>query len=284
MPTARTQTETEGRAAATGSAPAGRPQAGTPTRRGSAIYEGTVYHRRREPIEHAFTYKIFMPLFDLDELPELLDPIPLWSARRAAPARFRRSDYLGPAHLPLADAARELVSSRLGSAPDGPVRLLANPRYWGVGMNPVAFYYLHGTGPGQPVEAIIAEVTNTPWGERRSYVLEVGPDGLTGDFDKSLHVSPFMPMEQSYRWSATEPGERLEFGLANHEDGRRVFEAGVSLQRREIERERLLRLLVSYPPMTAMTVARIYWNALKLKVKGAPYFSNPVKPAKEQDR
>jgi uncharacterized protein len=245
----------------------------------SAIYEGTVYHRRTEPLEHAFSYPMFMPLFDLDELPELLDGIPLWSARRAAPAHFCRRDYLGPDHLPLAEAARNLVAERLGSAPDGPVRLLANPRYWGIGINPVAFYYLHGSGPGEPVEAIIAEVTNTPWGQRRSYVLEPGRDaaGLSGEFGKRLHVSPFMPLEQTYRWSANEPGELLRFKLANHEGGREVFQAGVDLRRRDISRASMARLLVRYPPATAATLARIYWNAVKLKLKGAPYFSNPSK-------
>lgn len=252
-----------------------------PVPTGSAIYEGEVYHRRFEPIEHAFRYRIFLPLFNLDELPELLDPFPLWSARRPAPARFRRSDYLGPEGLPLADAARELVSERLGIEPRGPVLLLANPRYLGVGMNPVAFYYLLGDETsGGAVEAMIAEVTNTPWGERRSYVLSPGPDGLSGDFGKSLHVSPFMPMSQSYRWNATAPGQTLAVRLTNHADdaaGRRVFEAGVRLERSEITTASMRRLLFTYPPMTASTFARIYWNALKLKLKGAPYHSNPSK-------
>ena len=247
-----------------------------PPRR-SAIYEGTVHHRRTEPFEHAFTYKIFLPLFDLAELPELLDSIPLWSGRGRALARFRRSDYLGPSEVPLDQAARDLVEERTGRRPVGPVQLLANPRYWGVGFNPVAFYYLYGAGPDPKVEAMIAEVTNTPWGERRSYVLErngAGPDGLSGRFGKQLHVSPFMPMEQEYAWSAIEPGERLAVTLTNHQAGRPIFEAGVSLRRREIDRELLVRLLFAYPPMTATTIARIYWNALLLKLKGAPYFPN----------
>ncbi len=251
-----------------------------PHRTASAIYEGEVYHRRLEPFDHGFAYRIFLPLFDLDELPGLLDSIPLWSARRGAPARFRRSDYLGPEDLPLAEAARARVNEELGDAPDGPVRLLANPRYLGVGMNPVAFYYLHGSGPGEPVEAMIAEVTNTPWGERRSYVMRPEPDrdgGIGGDFEKALHVSPFMPMDQSYRWSANEPGEKLTVRLENLQEGRRVFAAGVSLERREISSRRMLRLLVRYPPMTVATLARIYWQAVRLKIKGAPYHRKPAK-------
>jgi DUF1365 family protein len=255
--------------------PAAAP-AGAPRRGGSAIYEGIVAHRRAEPAAHAFQYRIFLPLFDLDDLPRLLDDIPLWSARRRAPARVRRSDYLGDPHVPLAEAARDLVAERTGSRPAGPVQLLANPRYWGVGFNPVAFYFLHGAEPGSGVEAMIAEVTNTPWGERRSYVLEGGEEGLRGDFDKRLHVSPFMPMEQSYEWRASEPGDRLSVSIRNRElDGRVIFEASLALRRREIDPVAMRGLLLRYPPMTIATIGRIYWNAVKLKLKGVPYFSHP---------
>ena len=162
-----------------------------------------MFHRRTEPIEHTFRYRIFMPLVDLDELPALFERTRLWSADRRAPARFRRSDYLrghGDA-LPLAEAARDLVAERTGSRPAGPVRMLANPRYWGVGFNPVSFYFLDGADGA--VEAMIAEVTSTPWKERLSYVLSADADGVRGDFEKRMHVSPFMPMEQRYEWSAS---------------------------------------------------------------------------------
>ena len=132
----------------------------------------------------------------------------LVGARGRAPARFRRSDYLGDPSVPLADAARDLVAERTGRRPTGPVRLLANPRYWGVGFNPVAFYYLWGDDAA--CEAMIAEVTNTPWGERRSYVLEAGAGRARRRASTSGCTS-----RRSCRWSratsgrASEPGERL---------------------------------------------------------------------------
>jgi DUF1365 family protein len=83
-------------------------------------------------------------------------------------------------------------------------------------------------------------------------------------------------MEQRYEWRASEPGERLTVSIRNHdEQGKRVFEASLSLQRREITPAALRGLLFRYPPMTISTIARIYWNAIKLKAKGAPYFSPP---------
>ena len=89
----------------------------------SAVYEGWVAHRRAGVVPHSFGYRVFMPLFDLEELPGLLDAIPLWSARRPAPARFRDGDYLPGDGDSLAERARNLVDARLGRRPAGPVRL-----------------------------------------------------------------------------------------------------------------------------------------------------------------
>ena len=87
--------------------------------------------------------------------------------------RFRRSDYLGDPAVPLADAVRALVAERLGSAPQGPIRLLTHLRTFGHCFNPVSFYYCFAAD-GERLEAIVAEVTNTPWGERHAYVLPRG--------------------------------------------------------------------------------------------------------------
>jgi hypothetical protein len=244
----------------------------------SAIYRGWVAHRRTGPVPHSFRYRIFLPLFDLDELPELLDPIPLWSARRPALARFRSEDHLGEAPPNLAERARNMAGERVGRRPAGPVRLLANPRYLGVGFNPVSFLFLHSKD-GQSVESVIAEVTNTPWGERTAYVLDgaARPAGeaLSGSFEKAMHVSPFQPMEQRYEISVTAPAERLGVAIRSVEGGREVFTATMALRRFELTRARMVRLLLAYPPMTLATLARIYWNAARLRARGASYHPHP---------
>jgi DUF1365 family protein len=244
----------------------------------SAIYQGWIAHRRIDPVPHSFSYRIFLPLLDLAELPDLLDPIPLWSARRRAPARFRDSDYLSGGNGPLADRARELAATRLGRTLNGPVRLLANPRYLGVGFNPVSFFFLHTTD-GVGIDAVIAEVTNTPWGERTAYVLDGQPgahDGpITGNFEKRMHVSPFQPMEQAYRISVGVPGASLRIQIRNLEADREVFIATMALRRVELTRTRMVRFLLGHPPMTLVTLGRIYANALRLKIRGAPFHPHP---------
>jgi hypothetical protein len=251
----------------------------------SAIYEGWVSHRRLGRTPHSFRYRVFMPLFDLDELPELLDPIPLWSARRPAPARFHREDYLGGSSPRLAENARDLAERRVGRRPAGPVRLLANPRYLGFGFNPVSFFFLYGEG-GDSVEAVIAEVTNTPWGERTAYVLDATSGGggpIVGSFRKDMHVSPFEPMDQRYEISVTQPGADLAVRITSFEDGTPVFSAQLALRRREITRRAMAGLLLRYPPMTIATLARIYVQALRLWAKGAPRFRHPGGRSEQAD-
>ena len=243
----------------------------------SAIYDGWVRHRRFTPVEHEFTYRHAMLLLDLDELPGVLDHHPLYSSTRAAPARFRRQDYLGDPGRPLAESVRDLVEERTGTRPAGPVRLLTTLRTLGHNFNPVSFFYLFARG-GRRVEAVVAQVTNTPWGERHAYVLS--RDGehtvMRDTLDKVFHVSPFIGMDSHYDWRVTEPNGNLLVHIDERDDdGRHVFDATLSLTRREMSDRRLTRLLLRFPATSLRVVALIYWNALRLKLKGAPYHSHP---------
>ena len=261
----------------------------------SAVYEGWVRHRRFEPVEHSFRYRLFLMYLDLDELPELLDHYPLWSARRAAPARFRRADFMGDPVRPLAECARDEVERLTGRRPGGPVRLLANLRYLGHVFNPVSFYYCFDAR-GERVDAVVADVNNIPWGERHPYVLARGERRgpvISGELDKELHVSPLMGMDQTYAFRAGEPGTSLSIHIESREvqrvsdpiepkrgapqspAGGKQFDATLSLRRRELSRSLLTRMLVQYPAMSLQVVAKIYAQSLRLKLRGARYFPHP---------
>jgi len=216
---------------------------------------------------------------DLDELPEVLDPYPLFSARRAAPARFRRDDFLGDPNRPLDECAREAVAAAIGDRPRGPIRLLTGLRYFGHCFNPVSFYYCFDQG-GERVDAIVADVENTPWGERHPYVLARGERRgtvIADDLDKAFHVSPLMGMDQTYSFRASEPGESIAVHIESRprETDGKTFDATLNLRRRELSRRTLTTMLARYPAMSLQVVAKIYAQALRLKLKGARYHPHP---------
>ncbi len=243
----------------------------------SCLYEGWVRHRRLEPFEHAFRYRVFMVCLDLDELDVVFRGSRTWSTSRPAVAWFRRSDHLGDPTRPLSDCVRELVQAETGTRPKGPIRLLTNLRYLGHVMNPISLFYCFDER-GDAVEAVVAEVHNTPWNERHCYVLPDPvhrPDREHPRSEKSFHVSPFMPMNQSYRWTLTRPGESVAVRIESFQDAQPVFDASMSLRRRRITSAERLRCLLAYPLMTVRVVAAIYWQALLLWWRGATYFPHP---------
>jgi len=268
------------RAAATSSAPR-KDQPHGDVR--SCIYTGTVRHRRRAPVRHEFTYGLYMMYLDLAELPEIFDGHPAWSARRPAPAWFRRADHLGDPRVPLETAVRDLVAQRLGTRPEGPIRLLTHLRYFGYCFNPLSVYYVYDRAD-RHVETIVAEVTNTPWGERHHYVLDETANRGTPvkkrfQLRKSFFVSPFMDMDVDYDWRFVEPGRQLVIHMDNRKADGSFFDATLVLERRAIDARSLAGVLFRYPLMTVQVIAGIHWQALKLFAKRSPTFVHPEPPA-----
>ena len=246
----------------------------------SGIYRGSVRHRRMKPIEHSFRYPIFMMYLDLSEINRIFRGRWLWSMKKPSLAWLCRKDHLGDPKVPLEQAVRDLVENRTGMRPQGPVRLLTHLRYFGYCFNPVSFYYCFDLS-GEHVETIVAEVYNTPWGERHCYVLdEKMNEGeartLRYRFAKEFHVSPFMPMELTYDWRLTIPGKNLVVHMENKMPDK-IFDATLCLDRQEITGISLAMALISYPLMTLHVSAAIYFQALKLWMKKSPFFPHPHK-------
>ena len=229
-----------------------------------------------------FQYRLFFMFVDLVELPTLFDIHPLWSYERFNIACFRRRDHFGEPSIPLDRAVRELVGERLGSPPEGPIRLLTHLRYFGYCFNPASLYYCYDPSESR-VETIVVEIHNTPWGERHCYVLGTAQNEhpvrnwRRHQFAKSFHVSPFIDMDIHYDWRFREPDESLQVHMIDYQDGEKLFDASLQLSRREINRHSLTRVLTRYPVMTGKVIAMIYWQALRLAIKRTPFFTHPKK-------
>lgn len=247
----------------------------------SCLYAGWVRHRRNAPVPHAFRYRLCLLYLDLGELPKALEGRWLWSARRPALARWHRADHLGNPDRPLDDEVRALVESRTGRRPAGPIRLLTAPRLLGYGFNPVSFYYCFDADD-HALEFVVAEINNTPWGERHCYVLPVSasegtPSKLRFRFGKDFHVSPFLPMDMSYDWRFTRPDGRILVHMENRRDDAVQFDATMTLDRVPIGGGSLAGALLRYPLLPIKVTAAIYWQALRLWLKRVPFHTHPDK-------
>ena len=317
----------------------------------SAIYEGTVRHRRYTPKFHGFTYRVFMVYLDLQEMNELFQQTPLWSSGRFSLSWFRRKDFFdGNKHNDLYDAVADYVEMETGKRPSGAIRMLTNLRYFGFIINPITCYYCFDK-TGKILETVVAEVTNTPWGERCHYILNmkndsgdafvnsesngknnndnksdnatdnetnnatnsatnnespiakkmksapVTFDSVTSDsvtFDKTMHVSPFQPMNLVYQWRGKQPTKQLAIHLDVFDaddmsspytddsvNPKPVFDATLLLERQPMTTRTMNKRILCYPLMTMKVFVSIYWQAIKLWWKKIPFHSAPNnKPAK----
>lgn len=272
----------------------------------SAIYQGTVRHRRYTPRHHAFTYNVFMVYLDLQELDTVFKQSRWWSCDRINFACFKRSDFFdGATDTLLYDAVSQWVEQQTGRRQTGPIRMLTNLRYFGFIINPITCYYCFDDS-GTQLQTVIAEVTNTPWKQRCQYVLDFASqhqqtvseqEQQTSDkqrlqFSKAMHVSPFQPMDLEYYWKGKTPGEdllvhidvcqrvpqqvnRQQVDAEEEEKQQPVFDATMVLKHQPMTGPVMNRMLFRYPWMTLKVFAGIYWQALKLALKQIPYHPNP---------
>ena len=244
----------------------------------SAIYSGSIFHSRKEPFNHEFKYSLYMAYINLKEINNLLPNSFFWGFNKKALISFNRSDYLDRPEKNLIDAVKNLVFERIGKKIKGPIYLLAHLRTLGHCFNPVSFYYCFDKSE-KKIDAIIAEVTNTPWKERYSYVIDCENSEKNNLFKniqkKELHVSPFFEMNHQYHFSISKPDNLISIKIDNFKKGVKVHEALLSLNKQEFSKKSLIRSLINYPLMTIKVVTAIHWQAIKLWFRGAKFFNNP---------
>lgn len=235
----------------------------------SHLLVGDVRHRRFTPIEHALSYPLFMPCLDLDELDDLETRVTGFGRRWWHWARFKREDYLGQGDLK--HAVQNKVYELTGVRISGRVEAVIHLRYLGIYFSPVNFYYLYDEQGNW--RYLLAEVSNTPWNERHYYALNA-EDEATWRHEKQFHVSPFNPIAQQYQWKLKPLAKQLSIHLECHRESKE-FDATLKMRKYPFNSKVLVKHLISTPVMAVKVTIGIYWHALKLWVKGAPFYSHP---------
>jgi len=236
----------------------------------SGLYVGTVFHRRLRPRVHALKYKIYMLLIDLDEAAGLTQRLK-WLARgKFGLMSLNLPDFGDGSRRPL----REQIDGHLAEAGipgGGPIRLLTMPRILGYGFNPLSVFFCHDRE--DRLTAILYEVSNT-FGQRHSYLMPVTATrgAVRQSVEKQFHVSPFMNMDLTYRFSVIPPtGAEDETAAVNItvEDGQgAMLLTGFSGARRPLTDRNLMLAWIAHPLLTLKVIVGIHWEAVLLILKG----------------
>ncbi|HEY4939930.1 MAG TPA: DUF1365 domain-containing protein [Rhizomicrobium sp.] len=230
----------------------------------SAIYDGWVMHRRLSPRHHAFKYRVFSLLLDLDELEGLSRRLNLFAWNRAGVVSFHDRDHGDGTNL------RGWLDARLaaqGIVADGPRRVLCYPRLFGYVFNPISTWFCYAAD--ERLAAIVYEVHNT-YNERHAYVLRVGNDQslIRQHAPKAFYVSPFLSMDCAYDFKIRPPGDEVLIAIAEEEAGRPILTATFSGKRKPLTDGALAIMLLRHPLMTVKVVAAIHFEAVRLMWKG----------------
>ena len=247
----------------------------------AALYVSTVMHQRFFPVQYRFTYRVFSLLLDIDRLAELTQN-PLLAVNRFNLFSVYTRDHGardGSAWRPW--VIQTLATQGITSV-DGKIYLLCFPRVLGYGFNPLSLWFCHAANGD--VQAVICEVRNT-FGEHHHYVLhnnnQAFPSAISGAKEKIFHVSPFISMQAHYAFRLKPPRESVGIVIQEYQEQRLMLVATQHGKRLPLTTWHLLGCFVRIPWLSVKIMALIHWQALKIWLKGARFYSKPTPPIED---
>jgi len=236
----------------------------------SGLYCGSVFHRRARPRAHFLKYRVYMLLIDLDEWSTLTRRFRWLGGGRFGLMTLRAADFGDRSDTPL----KTQVAARMAEAGidgGGRIQLLTMPRILGHGFNPLSVFFCHAAD-GR-LSAILYEVSNT-FGGRHSYLMPVtgATTPVRQGVDKAFHVSPFMDMELTYRFTVTPPqgapDEAASVAITVEDGDGPILHTAFNARRSELTDRNLMAAWAAHPLLTLKVIAGIHWEAIRLILKG----------------
>ncbi len=235
-----------------------------------ALYVGHVMHMRLIPARHQFRYRVFSLLLDVDRIGATLSGLSLLAHNRFGLMGFHNADH-GPRD---GGPLRPWVEAKLaqqGLAKPARIELLSFPRILGIGFSPLSVYYCYDSSGA--FYAVIYEVKNT-FGGQEAYVMGTGPEGggqYCQEEDKRFFVSPFIGLDQRYRFTLAPPGDKLRLRIKQAGPEGETLIATQTGEARALCDRQLATLFATHPLMSIKVLAAIHWHALRLFLKHVPF-------------
>ena len=243
----------------------------------SALYVGSVLHRRRAPRRHRLRYRAFWLLIDLDDI-DAYDKLRLFSRNRFNLISFHDADHGDGGTRPLRAYIERTLAEHAIDWDRGRVALLCMPRILGYVFNPLSIYFCYRRDGS--LAALLYEVRNT-FGQMHSYLLPVVGDAplVHQRCAKVFYVSPFLGMDLTYDFRVAPPADKVSVVVSASDPRGPVLVASLAGDRRALSDRALTLALLTHPLLTLKVVGAIHWEALKIWWKGIRLQPRPPAPA-----
>jgi DUF1365 family protein len=240
----------------------------------SCLYECNVMHHRLAPKVHHFQHGIFMFYLDLDELDIVTKNVRLFSHNRRNLYSFRDQDHEPSGPGPLKERITAYLRQHgIELGPFGRVMLLTLPRMLGYIFNPISIYYCFDEWD-QPV-ATVAEVGNT-FRERKLFLICGEEMDASGVFHrltpKHFYVSPFSSLDLNFDFRLRVPEEKLDIKVDDRDGVEKILITTLTGKRAALNNRALSWFTIKYPLVTMKVIFLIHWHALRLWLKGVPFY------------
>lgn len=241
----------------------------------SMLFSGTLRHRRFLPKPHEFTYNIFYFYFNPNEISALCKDIFFLSKDKLNYLSFERKNYLGDKSQSINHSVDALLATK-GIARSSDVFMMTQLSHLGYCFNPISLYFTYNDNA---LQTLIADVQNTPWGEKHAYILtepkRIRPPHYSFQFSKALHVSPFFKMDYIYDFNINLTKDNFILHMQNMKDAIKHFDVTLSMTGVPFTAKALKQLVIKQPFVSQKIIFSIYWQALKLYIKHIPFVSHP---------